>query len=125
MTPLAIARSHEPVEVPVEHFSPGGAVRLVHGQRLTLEEFMERWEQIPSLKKAELIEGVVYLPSPVSNPHSDTDSLMQGWAVLYASATPGLRFDPAALFRHDLGALPRTLRIGIRDRGRARRLQKP
>jgi hypothetical protein len=36
------------------------------GDRLTSAEFERRYDAMPDLKKAELVEGVVYLPSPVS-----------------------------------------------------------
>jgi hypothetical protein len=38
---------------------------LENGDRLTRAEFERRYEAMPHLKKAELIEGVVYVPSPV------------------------------------------------------------
>ena len=39
---------------------------LENGDRLTRDEFEDRRESaMPHLKKAELIEGVVYVPSPV------------------------------------------------------------
>lgn len=38
---------------------------LENGDRLTREEFEIRYSAMPELKKAELIEGVVYLASPV------------------------------------------------------------
>ncbi len=38
---------------------------LVHGERLSRAEFERRYDAMPHLKKAELIEGVVYMPSPV------------------------------------------------------------
>jgi hypothetical protein len=38
--------------------------RLRAGQRLSREEFMRRWEAMPQLKFAELIKGMVYMPSP-------------------------------------------------------------
>jgi len=34
------------------------------GQRLTVKEFLRRWEAMPEVKFAELINGVVYMPSP-------------------------------------------------------------
>src|SRR5438034_1177176 len=37
---------------------------LENGDHLTAEEFHRRYEAMPELKKAELINGVVYLPSP-------------------------------------------------------------
>ena len=38
---------------------------LVDGERLTRDEFERRYDAMPGLKKAELIEGVVHMPSPV------------------------------------------------------------
>src|SRR5882672_11194038 len=64
---------------------------LVDGERLTVEEFLRRWEEQPSLKLAELIEGVVYLPSPVGSAHASQDSLAAGWVTYYAARTPGCR----------------------------------
>ncbi len=43
---------------------------LQSGDRLTRYEFERRYEAMPHLKKAELIEGVVYVPSPVTVFHS-------------------------------------------------------
>jgi Uma2 family endonuclease len=62
---------------------------LVDGQRLTVEEFLRRWEEQPNLKLVELIEGVVYLPSPVGSAHASHDSLAVGWVMNYAARTPG------------------------------------
>jgi hypothetical protein len=40
---------------------------LVAGDRLTRDEFLRRWEEMPDLKKAELIGGVfTWLPRSVS-----------------------------------------------------------
>ena len=41
---------------------------LENGDRLTRDEFERRYNAMPSLKKAELIEHVVYVPSPVRHP---------------------------------------------------------
>ncbi|MDQ6700846.1 MAG: Uma2 family endonuclease [Acidobacteriota bacterium] len=61
------------------------------GEQLSQEEFLRRWEALPSLKRAELIQGRVYLPSPVSNPHKWLHSLVNCWLTLYAGSTPGCR----------------------------------
>jgi hypothetical protein len=37
---------------------------LAPGDRMDLKQFLDRWEQEPGLKFAELIDGVVYMPSP-------------------------------------------------------------
>ena len=62
---------------------------LVPGQRLTREEFLRRWEQMPDLKRAELIAGIVYMPSPVSFSHSSSHSLVTTWLGVYAASTLG------------------------------------
>ena len=59
------------------------------GEQLSQEEFLRRWEALPSLKHAELIQGKVYLPSPVSNPHSRMHFIMSSWTANYVSVTPG------------------------------------
>jgi Uma2 family endonuclease len=64
---------------------------LVTGERLTVEEFLRRWEDLPELKNAELIDGVVYVPSPVSRIHGDLDTRIHWWLAHYAHATPGCR----------------------------------
>ncbi len=50
---------------------------LEHGERLSREEFMARWERMPQLKRAELIDGTVYLPSVATSPDRAT-SLANG-----------------------------------------------
>ncbi|HEY7389976.1 MAG TPA: Uma2 family endonuclease [Bryobacteraceae bacterium] len=49
------------------------------------EEFLARWEEAPDLKLAELIDGVVYLPSPVSLEHGRAVTLIQYWMTTYAT----------------------------------------
>jgi Uma2 family endonuclease len=65
---------------------------LEHGDRLTREEFERRYEAMPHLKKAELLKGIVYMPSPVrfdrhGEPHVDIVT----WIGSYKAATPGVR----------------------------------
>jgi Uma2 family endonuclease len=80
---------------------------LEQGDRLTREEFERRYEAMPYLKKAELIDGVVYMPSPVrldvhGEPHLD----LATWLGVYKSATPGLRGGDNATARLDLSNEP-------------------
>jgi Uma2 family endonuclease len=49
---------------------------------------LEAWEAAPELKFAELIDGVVYMPSPVSAEHSDYDYMIGGWAYHYQNRCP-------------------------------------
>jgi Uma2 family endonuclease len=64
---------------------------LESGDRLSRAEFERRYTAMPQLKKAELIEGVVYVASPVrvqkhGKPHSDIIT----WLGTYEAATPGI-----------------------------------
>jgi hypothetical protein len=59
------------------------------GDELTREEFLRRWQAHPSIKLAELIEGTVYMPSPVSVEHGGTDSDVGTWLGVYHGFTPG------------------------------------
>jgi Uma2 family endonuclease len=62
---------------------------LRDGDRLTSDEFMRRWEAMPDLKHAELIDGIVYMASPLTNSHSDFHITLAAWIVQYVAATPG------------------------------------
>lgn len=64
---------------------------LVDGEQLTSEEFLQRWEALPELKCAELLEGVVFLPSPVTDRHGIRTRLLGYWLSTYEWATPGCR----------------------------------
>ena len=69
-----------------------GEIPALHnGDHLTLAEFERRYAAQPYLKKAELIEGVVYVPSPVSLEHSKRHANVIIWLGSYYIATPGLR----------------------------------
>jgi hypothetical protein len=62
---------------------------LESGDHLTSQEFEHRYLSMPHLKKAELIEGAVHMPSPVrwkrhAVPHAD----LIGWLVFYRAYTP-------------------------------------
>lgn len=62
---------------------------LRDGDQLTSDEFLRRWEAMPGLKHAELIDGIVHMPSPVSRPHSDVQAYLATWLGIYAIRTPG------------------------------------
>ena len=61
---------------------------LRDGDRLTRDEFLRRWEQMPDLKHAELIDGIVYMPSPVSRFHDEFHFRASYWLSSYAALTP-------------------------------------
>lgn len=72
-------------------FPSAAAVPLEMGDHLTRAEFERRYTAMPELKKAELIEGVVYVPSPVKPPHGEPHLLLATWIGIYLGQTPGLR----------------------------------
>ncbi|MBD2677575.1 MULTISPECIES: Uma2 family endonuclease [Nostoc] len=64
---------------------------LENGDKLTRAEFERRYEAMPNVKKAELIEGIVYMASPVrANKHGKPHSHIMTWLGTYEAATPGL-----------------------------------
>jgi Uma2 family endonuclease len=80
---------------------------LENGDRLTRPEFERRYEAMPHLKKAELIEGVVYVGSPVRfTHHGQPDSDMQIWLGTYRVSTPGTGSGGNSTVRLDLDNEP-------------------
>jgi Uma2 family endonuclease len=63
---------------------------LVAGQRLPREEFHRRYEAMPPSTRAELIGGVVHMPSPLRDRHGHVSVLVGTWLGLYQIRTPGL-----------------------------------
>lgn len=47
------------------------------GDRMGRDEFLSRWDQMPGLKRAELIDGVVHTPSPLGIEHGRIDGLVE------------------------------------------------
>jgi Uma2 family endonuclease len=69
---------------------PLDVLPLENGDRLTRAEFERRYAAMPNVKKAELIEGVVYLASPVRvKSHGRPHSALNTWLGTYWALTPG------------------------------------
>jgi hypothetical protein len=80
---------------------------LCNGDHLDRVEFERRYNAMPHVKKAELIEGVVYMPSPVSlDNHADQHSLLTWWLVSYRFHTPGVRTGDNGTVRLDMDNEP-------------------
>lgn len=79
--------SHErPTPIPIEPDLPPPAVYpLENGDRLTRAEFERRYAAMPEVKKAELIEGKVYVASPVRAEHHGTPHAHVGWWLTHYS----------------------------------------
>ena len=68
-----------------------GIPPLQNGDRLSRDEFERRYEAMPDLRTAELIEGVVYVPSPVNQrDHGKPHLLLVSWVGHYLAAAPSL-----------------------------------
>ncbi len=77
---------------------------LENGDRLTRAEFERRYEAMPQVKKAELIEGVVYMPSPVRMlQHGEPHGFVVTWLGVYRAGTRGTRMADNSNARLDLG----------------------
>jgi Uma2 family endonuclease len=75
---------------------------LFAGDRLARVEFERRYHAQPALKKAELIEGVVYMPSPVKyKHHGRPHTYLNTWVGNYLGATPGVDGGDNATVRMD------------------------
>ncbi len=75
---------------------------LENGDQLTRYEFEQRYEQMPHVKKAELIEGIVYMASPLRfTQHAEPHALIMTWLGTYWSATPGVKVGDNATVRLD------------------------
>jgi Uma2 family endonuclease len=85
-----------------------GIPPLVDGERLTRDEFERRYDAMPGLTKAELIEGIVRMPSPVYHQqHSNPHSRVIGWLWVYTADTPGVDSGDNGSLRLDMGNMPR------------------
>jgi Uma2 family endonuclease len=80
---------------------------LEPGDRLTRDEFERRYQRMPRVKKAELIEGTVYMPSPVrAEKHAGPHIRLATWLGTYASETPGTDCFDNSTVRLDLDNEP-------------------
>jgi Uma2 family endonuclease len=80
---------------------------LENGDRLPRAEFERRYAAMPQVKKAELIEGEVYMGSPVRfEHHAEPHARLMAWLGAYWMATPGVRLGDNATVRLDLDNEP-------------------
>ncbi|MBD2681269.1 Uma2 family endonuclease [Nostoc paludosum FACHB-159] len=92
---------------PTPTHSPSYIPPLESGDRLTRPEFERRYNAMPNLKKAELIEGVVYVSSPLRfEPHAEPHANLMIWLGNYKVATPGVRLGDNPTVRLDLDNEP-------------------
>ncbi|MGH7137217.1 MAG: Uma2 family endonuclease [Pirellulales bacterium] len=78
-----------------------GVPPLEMGDHLTRAEFERRYDAMPDLKKAELIEGVVYIPSRAAAHYGQARILLAGWVGNYLVQTPELEAADNTTIRFD------------------------
>lgn len=107
--PSSVSRSvHESTILPLEP-----------GDRLTRAEFERRYEAMLYLTKAELIEGVVYMPSPVrQRRHGRPHAHLIAWLVQYEAGTPGVEVGDNSTARLDLDNEPQPDALLLIDQAR-------
>ena len=97
---------------------------LANGDQLTRAEFERRWEAMPQLKKAELINGVVYMHAALrADQHGEPHTDLLAWLGCYRSLTPGVHVGDNASDRIDEDNMPQPdayLRIPEKAGGRSR-----
>jgi Uma2 family endonuclease len=94
---------------------------LENGDRLSRDEFERRYAAMPHLKKAELVEGVVYVPAALrfrshGQPHAD----LIIWLGMYKIVTPRVELGDNPTVRLDLDNEPQPDAVLLIEGGSAR-----
>jgi Uma2 family endonuclease len=90
-TPGPAAKGAEAMSTATPPTKQAAIPPLENGDTLTRAEFERRYDAMPDLKKAELLEGEVYMSPPVRHrqqglPHTQ----LSCWLSIYAASTPGV-----------------------------------
>lgn len=94
---------------------------LENGDRLHRGEFERRYAAAPDIKKAELIEGVVYVASPLRFvPHAEPHSQLITWLGVYQANVNGLKLGNEPTVRLDWDNEPQPDIVLFRLGGNAR-----
>ena len=94
---------------------------LENGDRLTRYEFERRYDATSHLKKAELIEGVVYVPAALRfQSHGQPHANIIGWLWFYTITTPGVKLADNPTVRLDSNNTPQPDAVLLIDGGQTR-----
>lgn len=75
---------------------------LENGDHLRRDEFEQRYAKMSQVKKAELIEGIVYMASPVRiSQHGEPHALIISWLMVYKTYTPQVQLGDNCTVRLD------------------------
>ncbi|QEH31565.1 hypothetical protein OJF2_00300 [Aquisphaera giovannonii] len=103
---------------------PAAIPPLENGDVLTRQEFERRYDAMPELKKAELLEGEVYMGSPVGDEHGTSHSYLGYILTGYAIGTPGVQPCDNTIVRLTEASMPQPdlfLMVKPENGGRMRR----
>jgi Uma2 family endonuclease len=104
---IDLALETSTLDLPIPSPPPEWVPPLQQGDRLTRDEFLRRYEAMPELKKAELVEGKVYMSSPVTaEDHAEPHFKFNGILFVYAAKTPGVVGGDNATLMLDLQNAP-------------------
>ncbi len=84
---MVVTRASQSVRPPT-HEESKRIPPLENGDRLTRAEFERRYGAMEQVKKAELIEGVVHMPTPVKVSHGQPHAQLITWLGVYCTSTP-------------------------------------
>ncbi|MFT3878951.1 MAG: Uma2 family endonuclease [Gemmatales bacterium] len=94
--------SHTSAKRSTQPIRNGKLPLLYDGQRLDRETFHRLYEASPELKRVQLIEGIVHMPSPMRFvQHANPQTCINGWLFCYSSQTPGVRNGGSATLKID------------------------
>ncbi|MGB8701657.1 MAG: Uma2 family endonuclease, partial [Thermosynechococcaceae cyanobacterium] len=80
---------------------------LENGDRLTRQEFERRYNAMPEVRKAELIEGIVYMASALRfRPHAKPHGYLMTWLGVYEASTPQIEMGIEPTVRLDIDNEP-------------------
>ncbi len=96
MTTRELQRTRPAPGITAEYVPP-----LHSGDRLTRRQFEYRYAATPEKFKAELVEGVVYVSSPISMEHGRPHGFVMAWLGAYLAGTPGADFGDNVTVRLD------------------------
>lgn len=94
---------------------------LENGDRLNRYEFERRYAAMPHLKKAELIEGIVYMPAALRfENHAEPHSHIMTWLGVYQAFTRATKIGDNPTVRLDLDNAPQPDAVLMIDGGQAK-----
>ena len=94
---------------------------LENGDRLNRWEFEERYQKMGKVQKAELIEGVVYMPAALRfRSHGQPHANLMIWLGMYKIATPKVELGDNVTIRLDLDNAPQPDGVLLIDGGQTK-----